>query len=95
MNYDLEIITNDWNRYDANDAIVKTSALLPQDMHDFGVSYNEEMETDWNKIVRKYQEGVADPEDTMRVEGHWRMKLTYQILKAISLKNVVLSNHIY
>lgn len=80
--YDLEIITNDWNRYDANDAIVKTSALLPQDMHDFGVNYNKEMETDWNKIVRKYQEGVADPEDTMRVEGHWRMKLTYQILKS-------------
>jgi radical SAM superfamily enzyme YgiQ (UPF0313 family) len=81
QDYDLEIITDDWNRYDANDAIVKTSALLPKDMHDFGVSYNDEMETDWNKIVRKYHEGKADLEDRMRVEGNWRMKLTYQILK--------------
>jgi radical SAM superfamily enzyme YgiQ (UPF0313 family) len=79
--YDLEIITDDWNRYDANDAIVKTSALLPQDMHDFGASYDEEMEADWNKIVLKYHEGTADLEDRMRVEGNWRMKLTYQILK--------------
>ncbi|MCX5848990.1 MAG: hypothetical protein NTW65_06030 [Deltaproteobacteria bacterium] len=79
--YDLEIITDDWNRYDANDAIVKTSALLPKDMHEFGASYDEEMEADWNKIVRKYHEGTADLEDSMRVEGNWRMKLTYQILK--------------
>lgn len=82
QDYDLEIMTDDWNRYDANDAIVRTSALLPQDMHDFGVSYDDEMEADWNKIVRKYHEGVADVEDIMRVEGNWRMKLTYQILKS-------------
>jgi radical SAM superfamily enzyme YgiQ (UPF0313 family) len=81
QDYDLEIITDDWNRYDANDAIVKTSALLPQDMHEFGASYDEEMEADWNKIVRKYHDGTADLEDSMRVEGNWRMKLTYQILK--------------
>jgi len=82
QDYDLEIITDDWNRYDANDAIVKTSALSPQDMHEFGASYDEEMEADWNKIMQKYHEGIADLEDIMRVEGTWRMKLTYQILKS-------------
>ncbi|MDI6741101.1 MAG: radical SAM protein [Smithella sp.] len=81
QDYDLEIITDDWNRYDANDAIVKTSALRPQDMHEFGHRYDEEMETDWNKIEVRYHEGKADVEDIMRVEGRWRMKLTYQILK--------------
>ncbi|HAR48958.1 MAG TPA: B12-binding domain-containing radical SAM protein [Smithella sp.] len=85
--YDLEIITDDWNLYDANDAIVKTSALQPKDMHEFGASYYEEMEADWNKIVRKYHEGTADLEDSMRVEGHWRMKLTYQILKSGIIEN--------
>ena len=85
--YDLEIITDDWNLYDANDAIVKTSALQPKDMHEFGASYDEEMEADWNKIVRKYHEGTADLEDSMRVEGHWRMKLTYQILKSGIIEN--------
>jgi radical SAM superfamily enzyme YgiQ (UPF0313 family) len=85
--YDLEIITDDWNRYDANDAIVKTSTLLPKDMHEFGASYDDEMEADWNKIVRKYHEGTADLEDSMRVEGNWRMKLTYQILKSGIIEN--------
>ena len=81
QDYDLEIITDDWDLYDANDAIVKTSALLPQDMREFGHSYDDEMEFDWNKIVRRYHEGKADAEDTIRVEGRMRMHLTYQILK--------------
>jgi hypothetical protein len=51
-------------------------------MHEFGASYDEEMEADWNKIMQKYHEGIADLEDIMRVEGTWRMKLTYQILKS-------------
>ena len=66
---------------------MKTSALQPKDMHEFGASYDEEMEADWNKIVRKYHEGTADLEDSMRVEGHWRMKLTYQILKSGIIEN--------
>lgn len=81
QDYDLEILTDNWNRYDANDAIVKTSSLLPQEMREFGASYDEEMKDDWNKTLRRYQEGKGSLEDKMQVEGHWRMKLTYQILK--------------
>ena len=81
QDYDLEILTDNWTRYDANDAIVRTSSLLPQDMHEFGASYDEEMEADWNKIVQRYHEGIGSLEDNMHVEGNWRMKLTYQILK--------------
>jgi len=36
------ILTDNWSLYDANDAVVKTSALLPQDMRDFGARYDEE-----------------------------------------------------
>jgi radical SAM superfamily enzyme YgiQ (UPF0313 family) len=79
--YDLEILTDDWSRYDANAAIVKTSSLNPQQMDDFGTRYFEELEGDWNKIMKKYYEGKASPEDRMQVEGNWRMKLTYQILQ--------------
>lgn len=79
--YDLEILTDDWSRYDANDAIVKTSSLEPQMMNDFGRRFFEEFEDDWNKILKRYDEGKASAEDRMQVEGHWRMKLTYQILQ--------------
>jgi len=81
QDYDLEIITNDWNRYDANDAIVRTSAMSPQDLHDFGTSYDREMEEDCDKIVRRYREGTANEDDIIRAEGQMRMHLTYQVLK--------------
>jgi len=81
QDYDLEILTDNWSRYDANDAIVKTSSLLPQDMNEFGARYDEEMEADWNKILKKYHDGTGTVDDIMHVEGDWRMKLTYQILK--------------
>lgn len=81
QDYDLEIMTNDWDRYDANDAIVRTSAMLPRDLHAFGTSYNKEMEEDLNKIERRYRERTADQQDIIRVEGQMRMYLTYQVLK--------------
>ena len=81
QDYDLEILTDNWSLYDANDAIVKTSALLPQDMRDFGARYDEEMETGWRKKLQGYRKGTNTPEDNMHVEGHWRMNLTYQLLK--------------
>jgi len=54
QDYDLEILTDNWSLYDANDAIVKTSALLPQDMREFGARYDEEMETGWRKKLQGY-----------------------------------------
>ncbi len=81
QNYDLEIMTNDWDRYDANDAIVRTSTMRAEDLHDFGNSYNKEMEEDLNSIERRYREGTADQQDIIRVEGQMRMHLTYQVLK--------------
>jgi len=79
--YDLQILTDDWSRYDANDAIVRTSFLNPEEMKAFGDGYEKEMTDDWNKIVRRYHEGRGSVEDKMQVEGHWRMKLTYRLLK--------------
>ncbi len=57
--YDLQILTDDWSRYDANDAIVRTSFLNPEEMKAFGDGYEKEMTDDWNKIVRRYHEGRA------------------------------------
>jgi hypothetical protein len=50
-------------------------------MREFGARYDEEMETDWLRILKGYREGTNTPEDNMHVEGHWRMNLTYQLLK--------------
>jgi hypothetical protein len=79
--YDLEILTKDWAKYDANDAIVKTSALQPQDIRDFVAIYDAEMNRHWLKVLDGYGKGTNTPQDNMRVEGHWRMNLTFKILK--------------
>ena len=79
--YDLEILTKDWAKYDANDAIVKTSALQPQDIRDFVALYEASINGLWQKMLDGYGKGINTPLDEMRVEGHWRTKLTFKILK--------------
>lgn len=79
--YDLEILTRDWSKYDANDAIVRTSELTPQDIRDFVAVYDNEMNGHWQKVLDNYKTGKNTPYDDMRVEGHHRMNITYAILK--------------
>jgi Fe-S oxidoreductase len=79
--YDLEILTDDWAKYDANDAIVKTSALQPEDIREFVARFDNEIEKDWQRQLRGYKSGTNTPWEDLQVEGHWRMKLTFKILK--------------
>jgi anaerobic magnesium-protoporphyrin IX monomethyl ester cyclase len=79
--YDLEILTDDWSLYDANDAIVQTSSVKPQQMRDFGARYDAEMESDWAKMYKRYYEGTGSTDDIMHIEGKWRTDLTFRVLK--------------
>ena len=79
--YDLEILTRDWSKYDANDAIVKTAELTPQDIRDFVALYDAEINNDWQKVLDNYKTGKNKPYDDMRVEGQHRMNITFAILK--------------
>lgn len=79
--YDLKILTRDWSKYDANDAIVKTSELSPQDIRDFVALYEAEVNGDWQKVLIDYKTGRNKPYDDLRVEGQYRMNMTYAILK--------------
>jgi len=79
--YDLEILTDSWDKYDANDAIVRTSALQPQDIREFVARFDNEIEDAWQRQLRDYKSGTNTPLEDLQVEGHWRMNLTFQILK--------------
>ncbi len=80
-NYDLEILTRDWSKYDANDAIVRTSGVTPQDIRDFVAVYDNEMNGHWQKVLDNYKTGKNKPYDDLRVEGHYRMHITFALLK--------------
>jgi anaerobic magnesium-protoporphyrin IX monomethyl ester cyclase len=79
-NYDLEILTDDWTRYDANSAIVRTSSLSPEDLEQFVGKFESEIQQVWESMVRAYHEKTASPEIAFQVEGHFRMKLVYRLL---------------
>ena len=79
--YDLEILTNSWDKYDANDAIVRTSALQPQDIREFVARFDDAIESAWQRQLRDYKSGTNTPLEDLHVEGHWRMNLTFKILK--------------
>jgi radical SAM superfamily enzyme YgiQ (UPF0313 family) len=79
--YDLQILTRDWSRYDANDAIVQTGGLTAQDIRDFVAIYDKEMNGDWQDVMDRYKTGKNSPYDDLRVEGHYRMNISFAILK--------------
>lgn len=79
--FDLAILTKDWSKYDANDAIVKTSFIEPQDLRNFVALYNETMDAHWQEVVKGYKTPRNTPLDDLRVEGNWRMHLTFKMLK--------------
>ncbi len=78
--YDLEILTDDWTRYDANSAIVRTSSLSPEEIERFVKAFEAEIERVWESMVRDYREKTIQPEMILQVEGHFRMKLVYRLL---------------
>jgi anaerobic magnesium-protoporphyrin IX monomethyl ester cyclase len=79
-NYDLEILTDDWTRYDANSAIVRTSALSPGQMNRFVADFESEISKVWEEMVQGYHDRINTPGIDMQVEGHFRMKLVYRLL---------------
>mgnify|MGYP001446353125 CR=1 FL=1 len=78
--YDLEILTDDWTRYYANSAIVRTSSLSPAEIERFVKAFEAEIERVWESMVRDYREKTIQPEMIPQVEGHFRMKLVYRLL---------------
>jgi anaerobic magnesium-protoporphyrin IX monomethyl ester cyclase len=87
-NYDLEILSDDWTRYDANSAIVRTAALAPEDIERFVGAFEGEIQRAWEAMVRAYGQGTQPPEIDMQVEGHFRMKLVYRLLSEDLIERV-------
>lgn len=77
--YDLEILTDDWNRYDANSAIVRTRGLLPEELNEFVADYDEEIRLAWEEMVAGYKKTNSSQID-LQVRGQFRMRLVYRIL---------------
>lgn len=78
--YDLEILTNDWSRYDANSAIVKTSALSPEQIEAFVAEYDREIREGWERQIRGSREKTNTPYEDLQVEGYFKTQFVYRLL---------------
>lgn len=78
--YDLKILTDDWERYDANRAIVRTSQLSPEDMETFAKAYEAVFQAEWEEIKERYRRGTATPEESLKVWGQDKTNLIFEML---------------
>ncbi len=78
--YDLEILTDDYNRYDANQPIVQTSQLSAAEMAAFVESCEAVQKAEWAEVEQRYAQGLASEREVMMVEGYARMQLIFDIL---------------
>ncbi|MCF8053889.1 MAG: B12-binding domain-containing radical SAM protein [Deltaproteobacteria bacterium] len=78
--YDMEIISDDWSLYDANHAVTRTSSLSPKEIEGFVHNFEDELNVIWQEQVRCWRKKINSPEVEMRVEGHQRMNLIFQLL---------------
>jgi radical SAM superfamily enzyme YgiQ (UPF0313 family) len=78
--YDLQILTDNWTRYDANKPIVKTSHLNPDAMESFVAEAYTDLFERWEDSKKRYAEGNGTPEENLAVESEQRLKLIFGIL---------------
>lgn len=78
--FDIEILTDDWSRYDANSAIVRTSALTADEMNRFVVDFETRLMGQMDEVIRRCHAGTATAEEQSGFEGRLRTGIMYRIL---------------
>lgn len=79
--YDLEILSDDWDLYDADNVIVKTSHLEPQAIKSFVDKAISGIKQEWDDLEQRFKakDTLTDAE-YMQMGGYYRMKMIYKIL---------------
>jgi radical SAM superfamily enzyme YgiQ (UPF0313 family) len=86
--YDVNILSTDWDQYDANRAIVSTSKLSAQEMEAFVAEYDAECQKAWQQTEDAYNNGTATPLEVLSWEGRHHMELVYRMLSEDVIETV-------
>ena len=78
--YDLQILSDDWSRYDANSAIVRTSALSPDEIEQFVEQAYQDIRQRWADLSARVVNGTCTEKERKEVENSDRLNLIYDIL---------------
>lgn len=79
--YDLKILSDNWDDYDANRPIVATSYLTPEDILRFIKKYEEGLIKLQEEQRQKYLENKLDPMERFHFEGMMRTEVIFDLLK--------------
>jgi len=78
--FDLEILTGDWSKYDANSAIVRTKDLSPADMEAFVETAYQPIRQSWVDLNTRVANGTCTAKERQAVENVDRLNLIFEIL---------------
>ncbi len=79
--YDLQLLTQDWSKFDANQAIVKTSGLTPEEITQFVEDYyDKKNRSDEEDLARRFAQGQCTPTELLIIEGNQKMDVVYALL---------------
>jgi len=78
--YDIQILTDDWDLYDANVPIVRTSLMSETYVAGFMQAYEAPHLELWDYVVKRYEQGICTDFEYLRVAGYNRMHLIFKLL---------------
>lgn len=78
--FDLTLHSNDWDHYDADRAIVSTSALSQREIEAIVAHEMKPFEEAWEALKRRCRKGQATEAEQMQVLGNRRMHLVFKML---------------
>lgn len=78
--YDLEILTDDWDLYDADEVIVRTSHLEPHQIKEFVENATIKIKRDWDDLDRRFNEATVEDHEYLQIAGYYRMLMIFDML---------------
>lgn len=78
--YDIEILSDDWDLYDANVPIVRTSRVSEAYIANTVREHEAPHRDLWDQTVKRYEDGVCTDNEYLSVAGHKRMHLVFKLL---------------
>ena len=78
--YDLEILSDDWDLYDADNVIVQTSHLKPEEIKLFVDNASQHIRDNWDNLNERYKKDNVSDDEHMQIAGYYRMIMIYKIL---------------
>ncbi len=85
--YDLEVLTDDWSLYDANQAIVRTSELSPEDIEEFFSKYLLMAQDEEKKLIHRYRKKICTDQERSRYEYQKKREIVFKLLSEDIIEN--------